>query len=315
MTTHACPRCGYETNRVADFKKHLNRKKLCDPDIADVSLDEIKTHYYPTVVTLFDCKYCYKGFKTKHGCNNHMYSCKLAPLANASTSASTSPVTVSTQDLNKIKNDIRSQILSEIKELLSTGPNTINIIEKIDNAVINQVNNIDNHVENTDIDNHVENHINIVINNFGAERINHLFEDVEFMKSCFQKYEYGLHDFIVRKWFDPTHPENNCFKPFLDGMVKCFENDEWILKHVDDRFLYSVMNYVGDNYQSFLEKHPVFEKKFLDEFMKKIGVPLEWDLDHGEYKCETMPLDHKAKMIRERLYKMVAKNSFNKTKE
>lgn len=306
MSAHKCPRCGYETNRIADFKKHLNRKKLCDPDIADVSLDETKNKYYPQTVTLFDCTYCYKGFKTKHGCKYHMLTCKRAP--------STS---ISLNDINKIKDEILTQVkeifagalsiagpsdaISQINNILDTH------IDKIENTVIN--NHVDK-IENTIIENNVENNINITINNFGAEPICHLLDDVDFMKSCFKNYEYGLIDFIVRKWFDPKHPENHCLEPFIGGMVRCFENGSWCAKTVNERFLDSVMNYVGCDYQSFLERNPVFEKKFLDEFMKKIGVPLEWDLDHGAYEFEGMSLDQKAKAIRERLHRLVSKQVF-----
>ena len=61
MTIHSCPRCGYETKQSFDFKKHLERKKLCDPTIADISLDELKKKYLLLKETLIDCPNCHKG--------------------------------------------------------------------------------------------------------------------------------------------------------------------------------------------------------------------------------------------------------------
>ena len=42
MTNYFCSRCSYETNKKGSFIKHLNRKNICKPKLADISIDEIK---------------------------------------------------------------------------------------------------------------------------------------------------------------------------------------------------------------------------------------------------------------------------------
>jgi uncharacterized C2H2 Zn-finger protein len=42
---HTCPRCGYSCVTQSDFRKHLNRKKICSPTVADISLDNLKKKY------------------------------------------------------------------------------------------------------------------------------------------------------------------------------------------------------------------------------------------------------------------------------
>lgn len=294
MTVHECTRCGYKTKNACDFKKHLQRKKVCEPKVADVSLEELKKRYLTPKATLIDCPKCYKGFSSSYGFKLHVQKCS----GTLDTVASL-PETSASSEISEVK-----EMLSQVKQLLAT---TLSAAGQSTNNVVNQVNNIVEKAESTV--NHVEN-INITINNFGAEPICHLLEDVDFMKSCFQNYEHGLIDFIIRKWFDPNHPENHCLEPFLGGMVKCYEHGRWCAKPVNERFLDSVMNHVGSDYQSFLERNPVFEKRFLDEFMKKIGVPLEWDLDHGGYIFEAMSLDQKAKVCREQLHRLVSKQVF-----
>ena len=41
-----CPRCGYNTTIKANFKKHITNKILCNPSIADISLDDIRDEYF-----------------------------------------------------------------------------------------------------------------------------------------------------------------------------------------------------------------------------------------------------------------------------
>jgi uncharacterized C2H2 Zn-finger protein len=75
MTLHECPRCGYGCSLKADFKKHLNKKKLCKPTIADVSLDDIKEKYNKQKDPTHTCEYCNKGFTSKSGYHYHLISC------------------------------------------------------------------------------------------------------------------------------------------------------------------------------------------------------------------------------------------------
>jgi uncharacterized C2H2 Zn-finger protein len=51
---HTCPRCGYSCVTQSDFRKHLNRKKICSPTVADISIDDLKKKYERSTSTKKD---------------------------------------------------------------------------------------------------------------------------------------------------------------------------------------------------------------------------------------------------------------------
>jgi hypothetical protein len=42
---HECPRCGYSTKIITNFRKHINNKKTCEPILSDISLIDIRESY------------------------------------------------------------------------------------------------------------------------------------------------------------------------------------------------------------------------------------------------------------------------------
>ena len=291
MTVHSCPRCGYNTTNATNFKKHLKRAKICDPTVEDVSLEETKNKYFIPKPVLVECPKCMKGFSSTFGLKKHVNKCTATPLAPLEDIVPTNEASTSAQaaKIAQLEKEI-----AELKEMFKSGMH-----------IENQQN---NHVENT----HIENQqINIVINEFGAEKVSHLFEDVEFMKECFTNYEHGLVRFILKKWFDKNHPENRCIEMFAD-MVKYYQRKQWLATPVNEKFMDMIMDYVGCDYQTFLEKNPVFEKEFLDMFMERIGDPLQWDLEHSDYEYNGESHDVHKKMIREKLHNFVIGKVFKR---
>ena len=41
MSNYKCLRCGYENERLWNFKNHLNRKFICKPLLRDINIQEI----------------------------------------------------------------------------------------------------------------------------------------------------------------------------------------------------------------------------------------------------------------------------------
>ena len=41
MYKYNCFRCGYTTNRLQNFKRHLSRKNICKPRLSDLSISEV----------------------------------------------------------------------------------------------------------------------------------------------------------------------------------------------------------------------------------------------------------------------------------
>ena len=103
MSSYICPRCGFETTRKLNFKRHLFRKRQCDPINSNISIKSIAESYgmentstenlgvirelsgsgYPEGLSGPDnkiehrCKFCNKSFKHKSNKSRHEKSrCK-----------------------------------------------------------------------------------------------------------------------------------------------------------------------------------------------------------------------------------------------
>ena len=75
VVEYCCVRCGYTITNLTNFKKHLNRRTLCDPNIADVSLEDEKIKYNTIRENLeFKC-ICNKSFKSRQGLYLHKKVC------------------------------------------------------------------------------------------------------------------------------------------------------------------------------------------------------------------------------------------------
>lgn len=75
---YSCPRCGYCTNDKSNFAKHLQRKTICDPSLADVDvstmLTDLTTRTYHDKASI--CDNCGKRFNTRQSKYRHMKTCQ-----------------------------------------------------------------------------------------------------------------------------------------------------------------------------------------------------------------------------------------------
>jgi len=296
MPNHKCPRCGYNTTNKSDLRKHYLRKTLCSPTLQDINLDEEKEKYLKDKEKHFECSKCHKKFETKQGWQKHEEKCTniLPPLKNNSAPSTSNGIT---KEMIQLKDYIISELKKEFGDLLkhSTIVNKIENIENIEKIEIKQQN-------------------NIIISNFGAEDIKYIYDDINFMKSCFMNYEKGLIQFILKKWFDKDHPENHNIRmiDIKNAVIEYYELNRWNKSKLDTRLMEKLLHYVGFEYQRFLEISPVFDKSFLDNFMKRIGYPLEWDLSHDEYDYDEKPLtENECNQIKDKLHSMVKKDIFS----
>lgn len=117
MKEYNCPRCGYTTNLLPNFKKHLARKIICKPEIADISLDDLKNllnQYSQSSLMAFKCPGCQKEYKSKSGLHYHKNACKL----------------------------VKSSMLNEIKEYIDNAVNQLMTKPSITQNIYNTQNNI-----------------------------------------------------------------------------------------------------------------------------------------------------------------------------
>jgi hypothetical protein len=78
MENHECPRCGYATIYLYNFKKHLNRKSICNPIIDNISLDDIKNKYITVKIFTHSCEICDIKFSSKSSYYVHKRECKIS---------------------------------------------------------------------------------------------------------------------------------------------------------------------------------------------------------------------------------------------
>ena len=289
MTIHECPRCGYETTKSSDMKKHLVRKKICKATKDDVSLEEFKKPYFKVNVYLYNCDNCHKGFKTKHGHKNHVSNCKV--------------VNVPLITNNEIVPFI-SSANDEIKELKSQLNELITLLKSNN---INTTTNIINQDMSTKI-------LNININALGYEQIVHLMNDIPFMKSCLMNDVKGLIQYIIKKWFSNDENSNIRILDIENGDIEYYYTNggvdkKWLKTKLGNKFITTLTNYVGYDYQQFFEKNPtIFEHKTIDQVMRRIGLALEWELSHDEYDYVDDRLISKDELniIKQEIYKQIS---------
>ena len=291
-----CPRCEYKTTRTSDFKKHINRKHVCKPIKSNVSLIELREIYKHEKEINNICEKCHKGFTSRSGYANHIKKCKiLKPTFSMTNSITTieSKIECMCKYLHDIslKQNVMSFNIDRILVIL--GSKNINDLQ-LDRAKSISPS-LPMITESIDI------------KDFGQEDITHVIENVNFMKSCFLNNEEGIKSFIGVLWFDKNYLQNMNLRVISNNEIEYYQYKSWHRANWKP-FLRTLLNYTGSYYQEFLEKLPIFDKKFLDNYMRKIGIVFEWDFSHEGYDfdlpeniSETAECEEK----RDKIYKLV----------
>lgn len=280
MNEYICPRCSFKTTNKQNFIKHINRVHMCKPTLSTNLLVELKDKY-----------------KVK----------KRTPKLDTS---NLNPNKYE-KDLSDIKNLLLRilSILDTKQDIISTPPPVIHetpqplllpVIPEIPPPVISQKKEPSSSKTQLPVIAEVKSPTlqlqpsrsmpileivpvaKIKLRDFGQEDITYLLENVNEMKKCFSTYEQGLVTFIKHIWFDEKHPENHNFKIINSKTIEYYQYSKWIKASWKDH-LNKLLDYIGVYYQQFLERNEIFDIQFLNGYMKKIGVHLEWDLSHNDY--------------------------------
>ena len=213
MIIYKCLRCGFKAIHKNNFRKHINRVKVCKPVESNISIKEVRKKFEndsPDCLNKIDldtkkiitendtenicCKYCNKKFSRKDSLKRHLKNrCKKKKV---------------------VKNDLEDMMIqmSEVKDLIKNQKIVINNNQQI----INKINNVNN---------------NIIVNNFGDENLDYISDKLltkllSYPKSSIPKLIKQIH-------FNPKHPENHNIriknKKLKYAEVK--ENNQWKLKH------------------------------------------------------------------------------------
>jgi len=207
-----CRFCDYKTDVKCNLIRHQNTKhkdKLFEnneskqtvqndiPNVQNVCPNE--QNVCPNEQNV--CPMCYKTYKTKRHLNKHKTLCKGIDELTCS-KCMTSFTT-------------RSAKHKHIKRNNCSARSVIHYHNK----------NIQNIIQNQNIYNTTNNTNNLIINNFGSERIDHISQDdiVKMLTS-------GLNTiplYIEKKHFDKEFPENNNITFTNENKCKVMENNKW----------------------------------------------------------------------------------------
>ena len=258
---HNCPRCGYKTNILCNFIKHLEKKNICKSNLVDISLDEIKLKYTEEKPITHVCEDCDTSFFSKSSYYAHKKVCD--------------------------HKGVIKVLKKELQSLKASSSSTI---------------------------------INIQINELGKEDISYLKDNVnymDFMVSCIEKETEGICDFLVQKHFNQKTPQNNNLKKLnkKDKLIDIYDGKKWKPGFTED-VLDDVFNYMEKDFQTFLNSgydKQRLQKNIMDNFMKSIGGPLNWNLDHDEYSYEDE--NPSKEQYKKKIYLMACEYIYRKSKD
>jgi hypothetical protein len=255
---HKCVWCNYATKRGFDLKRHQNAKhkdkfmqesinqnfsenvspkienvspfsenvppnsENVSPNSENVPCDQESAHESVPKKNFY-CKKCYKGYNHKKYLVNHETKCK--GIDNLTCPRCMVSFTTRKHKSRHIKADTckaRSIIHAR------TPPNIQNI-QNIQNMINNNNTNNTNNTQNINTQNNVGTQ-NIIINNFGTERIDHItYEDV--MNMLMQGVN-TIPKYIEKKHFDKDFPENHNIIYTKENKCQVFEQDAWKEKNL-----------------------------------------------------------------------------------
>ena len=293
-----CARCGYIASTNQNYAKHLKRKKICNPILSDISVEELKKvlddkhfdkhfdkhdkhfdkhnknyakHHKHQKETLQDndsesieakqysCKYCQKTFQFYQSRWRHEKKC--GPIDEKPKS----------QEINQLQNQIneikqeRDLMKNELEKLVTkletyetTPPNPSNISYNMEQVNIN------------------------ITNNFGNENTEYITE--EYVTKLIQNGIFGSIPKLMKQiHFNPNHPENINVKITNKKLnyASVFNNNKWELR--DKR---EVLENIVDKGYGIIDDHYITIQNKLEEKYKQRyrNYESQFNNDNGQEK-------------------------------
>jgi hypothetical protein len=233
----SCKRCGYNTNTKCNLQKHLQRQKPCESILSTVDrqtlLAELERKYTPDSPK---CDLCGKQFTTSSNLTRHRHTCTSKPTQ----TVSDDQFAILTEEIRRMKEEL---------ERIRTQPPTI-----------------------TNITNNITNNVQINLNNFGSETLDHL-PDAK-LTQCVLNQDEGVYELIKEIHFNPNVPQNknirlkstkqNLLEKYYDGQwIPCDKNrtlDELLRNGY--RLLYTHFNTNADK-PEFQDKESILMEYFM----------------------------------------------------
>jgi hypothetical protein len=264
MVLYDCPRCGYTTSQLSNYKSHLKRKTLCPALKANLSLEDLLSDYL--VKTQKDNKeYFHMCTSCSKVCKNPQ--CKYQHDKHCKGIADTENITILANEVIRMKKQI---------EDLSKGNS---------NLTHNTTNNIQN-IQNT-----ITITPQVQLRDFGCENMDALPED--FIGTCLMKQEYR--DLLEGLHYDPEYPENKNvrIKSVKRNMMEIYRNNKWNvvtlsngLEELIKQGTRIFQSYARDNEHKILQEdmdenelYAIMDKlKAIEDMNKKYVAPMTKDI-------------------------------------
>lgn len=305
MTVFECPRCDWQFTTKQNLIRHLNCKNICsakDPD-SDVSATEIiqnlgfgrtrKTEYNP--LTDYQCSICHALFKTEPSMKRHVKNKHAQP------KPTEPPQPQSTPSIPpEVAEELRF-LREEVLKLRDRPPVVVNN----NNCTFHQQSN--------------------VINAFGKENIEYIRNMPTyhtFMKHCILNKADGVCNYLVKKHFHKEHPENHNIlrRNKKDEFVHIFDGEDWKPKMAEDALeqLFAKCERDFADFAEAIEGTKGMKRGSLDDFMKEVGLPLEWDISCESYEFDPDMITKDEKTaFKKKLFKLALEyiHQYSKNKE
>jgi len=231
-----CKICNYFSNRKYNLRRHYDNKHTkqvqnnentqnqqnvspneqnVSPKIQNVSPNEQNVSPSEQNVSPSEqnvCSKCNKVYKTKKHLLNHQIKCKgVDELTCSRCMTSFTTRAAKSRHIKTDKCKARSIVHARRPYIQNITNNTNNTI---------------NNIQNTNITNHNQ----IIINNIGSERVDHITHN-DILK-ILTSGENTIPLYIQKKHFDEEFPENNNIQYTIENKCKIFENDAWKEKDI-----------------------------------------------------------------------------------
>lgn len=283
---YRCCRCGHISATRTNLIIHFKRMRTCPPLLEDILTTDllrdicVKKNVKEDAVS---CPHCEQKFNTKSNLGKHVLVCKERPEV------------ISREDFEMLADKVRDLEIAKEQQVATTTNNTNS-----------------NNTNNGTINNN-----NIVINAFGKENISHITS--QFIAKCLRNKVDGVCDFLVKKHFDEKHPENHTVKKLIrkDNFMEIYDGRKWKLRYATD-ILEDVFHHMELSFANFVEEayteKGAIKKVWVDNFMKTVGEPLDWDLSTDVYEFDGAASEEKKEEMRAKIYKLACEYIYRHSK-
>ncbi len=277
---YECPRCEYSCDTITHFRRHLSKKKICNPILSNIKIEDIDIEKCYKNISLYPCENCNELFKVKSTLQRHIKQ-----------NTCIKEDENSFEYLKKIVDNLNKQIEEkdkQIHELIKKAGNTItnnniNFILSYNNSSMDHISDNDmyaclrscvlsvpNLVQKIHFDPNVPENHNVYINNIKTEyvmvyngKLWELKDRNEIIIDMIYKYEFKLEDWCSSEEIQKAYP--NALKHLQEYMKRRDKNEEEIMNNMKNEVKLILYN----NKKMILDTKNKLTRKFGTEICKK----------------------------------------------